>query len=73
MEKNPKSGLTSILLAGLNKPTGCPFDLAIPNVDWTRSWTDEEILKDYGYSDSEIKEILALGQNDLYRHALLDY
>lgn len=71
--KNPKSGLTSILLAGLNKPTGCPFDLAIPNVDWTRSWTDEEILKDYGYSDSEIKEILALGQNDLYRHALLDY
>lgn len=71
--KNPKSGLASILLAGLNKPTSCPFDQAIPNVDWTRSWTDEEILKDYGYSDSEIKGILALGQNDLYRHALLDY
>ena len=71
--KNPKSGLASILLAGLNKPTDCPFDQAIPNVDWTRSWTDEEILKDYGYSDSEIREILALGQNDLYRHALLDY
>ena len=71
--KNPKSGLASILLAGLNKPTDCPFDQAIPNVDWTRSWTDEKILKDYGYSDSEIKEILSLGQNDLYRHALLDY
>lgn len=71
--KNPKSGLASILLAGLNKPTACPFDQAIPNVDWTKSWTDEEILKDYGYSDSEIKGILALGQNDLYRHALLDY
>lgn len=72
-KKNPKSGLASILLAGLNKPTGCPFDQAIPNVDWTRSWTDEEILKDYGYSDLEVREILALGQNDLYRHALLDY
>ena len=71
--KNPKSGLASILLAGLNKPTGCPFSFAIPRVDWSRPWTDEEILKDYGYSDKEIKQILDLGKNDLYRHALADF
>lgn len=32
--------------------------LFFPRVDWTRSWTDEEILKDYGYSNEEIEEIL---------------
>ena len=42
----------------MNKPTACPFPYAIPNVDWSRPWTDEEILKDYGYSDEEIEEIL---------------
>lgn len=71
---NPtKSGLTSILLAGLNKPTGCPFEAAIPNVDWTREWTDEEILADYGYNETEIKDILALGKFDLNNHGLGDY
>ena len=30
-----------------------------PKVDWTRSWTVEEILKDYGYTDDEIKEVMA--------------
>lgn len=56
--KYPKAGLSCILLRGLHKPTSCPFAIAIPNVDWTRLWTDEEILKDYGYNDDEIKEIL---------------
>lgn len=51
-------GLFSILLRAMNKPTACPFPYAIPNVDWSRPWTDEEILKDYGYSDEEIEEIL---------------
>lgn len=32
-----------------------------PKVDWTRSWTVEEILKDYGYTDLEIQEVM----NDL--------
>lgn len=71
--RNPKSGLASILLAGLNKPTDCPFDQAIPNVDWSREWTDEEILKDYGYPNEEIKNILKLGENNLYRKSLLDF
>lgn len=30
-----------------------------PKVDWTRSWTVEEILKDYGYTEDEIKTAMA--------------
>ena len=29
-----------------------------PKVDWTRSWTVEEILTDYGYTEDEIKEVM---------------
>ena len=29
-----------------------------PKVDWTRSWTVEEILADYGYTEDEIKEVM---------------
>lgn len=71
--RDPKSGLTSILLAGLNKPTSCPFNAAIPNVDWTREWTDKGILKDYGYSDEEIERILKLGENNLYGRTLQEF
>ena len=31
----------------------------LPKVDWTKSWTVEEILKDYGYTDIEIENIMA--------------
>lgn len=31
---------------------------AFPKVDWTREWTVEEILADYGYSEKEIKEVM---------------
>lgn len=30
-----------------------------PKVDWTRSWTVEEILADYGYTQKEIDEVKA--------------
>lgn len=30
----------------------------LPKVDWTRSWTVEEILDDYGYTEDEIKEVM---------------
>lgn len=30
-----------------------------PKVDWTRSWTVEEILADYGYTQKEIDEVMA--------------
>jgi group I intron endonuclease len=32
---------------------------AFPKVDWTRSWTVEEILTDYGYTQKEIDEVMA--------------
>lgn len=31
----------------------------LPKVDWTRAWTVEEILADYGYTQKEIDEVMA--------------
>ena len=31
----------------------------LPKVDWTRSWTVEEILADYGYTQNEIDEVMS--------------
>ena len=56
---NGKQGLLHNLLRGSNKQGGAVKNL-LPKLDWTRPWTDEEILKDYGYTDEEIKEILSL-------------
>ena len=33
--------------------------IAFPKVDWTRAWTVEEILADYGYTQKEIDEVMA--------------
>jgi hypothetical protein len=33
--------------------------IALPRVDWTRAWTVEEILEDYGYTETEIAEVMA--------------
>ena len=54
---NGTLGLMHKLIKGLNKTSGV-VNLAIPRVDWSRPWTDEEILKEYGYTEEEIKEIL---------------
>lgn len=52
-------GLFTILLRWMNKSTCCKYDYILPRVDWdTREWTDEEILRDYGYTDEEIETIL---------------
>lgn len=50
--------LMNKLLKGMNKAHSCSSKPALPKVDWTRKWTDEEILIDYGYTDEEIKTIL---------------
>ena len=55
--RNGKNGLMHKLIKGLNKSSGT-IELAIPRVDWSHPWTDEEILKEYGYTEEEIKEIL---------------
>lgn len=59
---NPKHGLTSLLLAALGKERGSSFCEILPIVNWSIEQTDESILKDYGYSDEEIKEVLALAK-----------
>ena len=33
--------------------------IAFPKVDWARSWTVEEILRDYNYTEDEIKAVMA--------------
>lgn len=55
--RDGKNGLMNKLIKGLNKKCS-PIDIAIPRVDWSHPWTDEEILKEYGYTEEEIKEIL---------------
>lgn len=67
--KGRLQGLFSILLRGMNKPTSCPFPYAIPRVDWTRPWTDEEILRDYGYTEDEIKQILRFNDDLIKNNA----
>lgn len=52
-------GLFTILLRWMNKSTCCKYDYILPRVDWdSRTWTDEEILKDYGYTEEEIEKVL---------------
>jgi hypothetical protein len=52
-------GLFTILLRWMNKTTGCKYDYILPRVDWdSKDWTDEEILRDYGYTEEEIKTVL---------------
>lgn len=53
-----RGNLSNKLVKGLNK-TGGSWKNAIPRIDWNRPWTDEEILKEYGYDDKEIEEILS--------------
>lgn len=48
----------SKIFAALNCD-GTVHSIAFPKVDWTRPWTVEEILKDYGYTDDEIKTVMA--------------
>ena len=47
------------ILVALNVDSYCSVDRFLPKVDWTRTWTVEEILADYGYTQSEIDEVMA--------------
>ena len=48
---------TSKVFTALNCDGGVK-SIAFPKVDWTRSWTVEEILADYGYTEDEIKKVM---------------
>ena len=56
-----KSGrhFMSKLWSSMNVDGGLFIEKWFPKVDWTHSWTVEEILKDYGYAEDEIKTVMA--------------
>ena len=49
----------SKIAAAVNVDSTVDINKILPKVDWTRSWTVEEILKDYGYTEDEIKAVMA--------------
>jgi hypothetical protein len=49
----------SKVFRALNTDSTLALSKWFPKVDWTRSWTVEEILKDYGYTQKEIDEVIA--------------
>ena len=48
----------SKLFTAVNVDSRIDLTKILPQVDWTRSWTVEEILKYYGYTEDEIKEVM---------------
>lgn len=49
----------SKLFTAVNVDSRIDLTKILPQVDWTRSWTVEEILADYGYTEDEIKTVMA--------------
>lgn len=54
----------SKVFTALNTDSMIALSRFLPKVDWTRSWTVEEILKEYGYTQKEIEEVI----NDLVNY-----
>ena len=48
----------SKLFTSMNVDGGIYIKKWFPKVDWTRSWTVEEILAEYGYTEEEIKDVM---------------
>ena len=48
----------SKLFTAINCDSRFELTKVFPKVDWTREWTVEEILADYGYTEKEIKEVM---------------
>lgn len=48
----------SKLFTAVNVDSRIALNKIFPKVDWTKSWTVEEILKEYNYTDEEIKEVM---------------
>ena len=48
----------SKVITALNADSWVGTEQYMPKVDWTRPWTVEEILTDYGYTEDEIKEVI---------------
>ena len=48
----------SKIFTSINCDSNIELTNVFPKVDWTREWTVEEILADYGYTEKEIKEVM---------------
>ena len=48
----------SKLFTAVNVDSRIELTKILPKVDWTRAWTVEEILVDYGYTEDEIKTVM---------------
>lgn len=48
----------SKLFNAINTDSWVAISVWFPKVDWTRSWTVEEILADYGYTEDETKAVM---------------
>lgn len=48
----------SKVFTAVNVDSSIHLRKVLPKVDWSRPWTVEEILADYGYTDNEIKEVM---------------
>ena len=55
----PGRNFMSKLWSSMNVDGGLFIEKWFPKVDWTRSWTVEEILKDYGYTEEDIAKVMA--------------
>ena len=49
----------SKLFTAVNVDSRIDLTKILPQVDWTHSWTVEEILKDYGYTEEDIAKVMA--------------
>lgn len=49
----------SKVFKALNTDSTLSLSFWLPKVDWTRAWTVEEILANYGYTETEIAEVMA--------------
>ena len=49
---------TSLVWTTYSSDSSSCYEDCFPKVDWSRSWTPEEILVEYGYTDEEINQVM---------------
>ena len=49
---------TAMIWTAFRTDSSSGYEECFPRVDWTHPWTVEEILREYDYTESEIKEVM---------------
>jgi hypothetical protein len=57
---------TSMIWTTYSTDSSGAYEDCFPRVDWSRPWSVEEILTDYGYTEDEIKEVMENLKNYKY-------